>query len=149
MDPRIILERLVERLERKVGSVTDADFCAFEGREEGDLAEQAKSGNLHLAQALMTAKEALASGDDDKIMEAALICPSLERTGSGLPKRAGGRKGGERRRAGTETRDNKIREGAIKRLAKGMPISTIKSVLAQNHNLSTKQIGRIIKKTDT
>lgn len=94
MNPRIILEALVGRLEPIVGDMGPGDFSAWEGEEEA-LSRRTAAGEGHLAKALLTARKALASGDDAMMSVAALICPALERTGRQIagatPRRRGGR----------------------------------------------------------
>jgi hypothetical protein len=104
LEPRIILRQLIERIEATIGNASPADFCAWEGKEEeAALGERATAGRLHLANAASLARDALASGDEKDIVDAALICPTLERKGLEMSalysEQAKRRKGGVRRGA--------------------------------------------------
>jgi hypothetical protein len=92
MSPEIILQHLVRRLESQVGSVSRADFAAW-GDEEPAVLSMGP-GKSHLAQALLWAREALESGDEEEIAQAALICPTLERTGIDVAAKARRKMGG-------------------------------------------------------
>jgi hypothetical protein len=80
---RIILQKLLDRLEKEIGPVEQGFFSAWEGDEE-NLAVRTAAGMGHFAQAVLYAREALASGDDEQIRTAAQICPTFERTGREL-----------------------------------------------------------------
>lgn len=95
---RIILETLIARLENEVDTVNEGFFSAWEGDEE-KLAACAGVGKLHLAEALLYARQALASGDIEQIRTAVQNCPTLERTGQELARKA---LEAERRRADEE-----------------------------------------------
>ena len=105
MDPRIILRRLIGRLEPKVGHIRPEDFSRWEGE---DAPASPENGELHLAEALIEAKEALASRDPGKMIEAALVLPTFERQGHELRakeiKRAGGKTTGAKQAAAAEVR---------------------------------------------
>jgi hypothetical protein len=97
---KIILRKLIGRLEKGVGPVDQGFFSAWEGDEE-NLATRTVAGKVHFAQALLYAREALASGDEEEIRIAAQICPQLERTGKQLAEKAIKK---QRRAAGGKTR---------------------------------------------
>ena len=108
----IVLERLIDRLERdrvsdigpKVYSAwvtTEADFAPVVDRVGG--------GKLHLAGALREARAALASGDAERIAQAALLCQGIERTGREVERgrerrrrQAGGKHTGSKQTAAAE-----------------------------------------------
>jgi hypothetical protein len=101
MNPRIVLKLLLERLAEVKARC--ADFAAWEN-EEVELKDRAAAGMLHLSEAASEAEAALASGDETRIVDAALICASLERTSKEIAARrdasriaAGRQKGGKRR----------------------------------------------------
>jgi hypothetical protein len=110
MNPRVVLRLLIKRLEAKGASqVPRADFAAWEdSKEQARLYERAAAGELHFAEALNEAREALVSADDARIVAAAMICPALERKGQELMAqhrhKARRRKGGQRRGANLTTR---------------------------------------------
>jgi len=123
VDPKIILEHIILRLAPEVGDIKASDY----GYWEGELPVAA--WRLHLATALTTARQALASGDHDQIIDAALICPSVERTGRSLKLRemraARQRQGGTVRGAMQTTRQLAVWHPYIDHYnslrAKGMP----------------------------
>jgi hypothetical protein len=93
---QIILEHLIKRLLPKVGNVTRAHLYRHP--------EEWSGARGRWAQALIRARSALASGDDEQIRVAALFCPPLERTGRDEIEKArdeiekaNRRKGGEKR----------------------------------------------------
>jgi hypothetical protein len=112
MDPRIILEHVVKRLEDPelgLGRVGPGQFSAWAGKEPA-LREKWAEGRGHLAWGLRIARQALASGDSDRIRLAALLCPTYERDGMArraaaeregmarsvaAPRKRGGKKRGE------------------------------------------------------
>jgi hypothetical protein len=81
MDPRPLLRVLIERLEPEVGHISMADFSYWGDAPPPGLQAHIVSGRLHLARALLLAKEALASDNDEEIVTASLMCPTFERTG--------------------------------------------------------------------
>jgi hypothetical protein len=93
-----VLKLLLQRLEPKVAGVGHADFCTFEGEDvrRGNIAAP---GMLHIAEAVLEAREALASDNDQRIIQAAMICASLERTGRDLAQHHRATEGGKRRGA--------------------------------------------------
>ena len=99
MDPKVVLRSLIDRLKGEVGTLEHSDFAAWEGeeKEQAALAERSASGRLHLAEALLEAKEALASGDEVRIRDAALLCQGLERTGGKIAAKRRVAAGGARR----------------------------------------------------
>jgi hypothetical protein len=70
--PGIYLEIQIKRLLLKVGNVTRAQLRR----------EKWPGGRGHQAQAMLLAREALESGDDDRMREAVPFCLALERTGN-------------------------------------------------------------------
>jgi hypothetical protein len=101
MDPRIVLEELIKRLEDPalaLGNVSVGQFSAWGGQEDA-LVKRWSGGRGFLAQALHHARRALATDDPVQINAAALIWPSSEREGMqrlATAKRvAGGKKRGE------------------------------------------------------
>jgi hypothetical protein len=94
MNPRIVLQLLLNRLQPEVGLVSRGMFSAWEGKEAA-LFERARAGKLHLAGAVLQARRALASGIEEQIAMAALLCASLERTGRELHSVNARRKGGK------------------------------------------------------
>jgi hypothetical protein len=85
MNPRDILELLLERLEPEVGHLKRVHFAAWVGSEdEARMNENLASGRLHLARAVLAARAALATNDDARIVDAAMMCASLERTGRAI-----------------------------------------------------------------
>jgi hypothetical protein len=76
MDPKVILERLVDRLNPLVGPILKSNWEVNE--------HLAADGTLHLCQALADALAALGSSEREQITTAAAICPTLERTGQDL-----------------------------------------------------------------
>jgi hypothetical protein len=101
MDPRIVLEVVVKRLEDpalQLGNVSRGQFSAWEGQED-PLQKRWAHGRGHLAHALRMARSALSTQDPTSINEAALICPGYEREGlkriAVQPQRAGGKKRGD------------------------------------------------------
>ncbi len=83
MDPRIILTKLIERLEPIVGKVSKGDFGVWaDNPEEVKLyRDRSLSGWYSYARALLDARAALQSGDAARMAEAALICPTFEAKG--------------------------------------------------------------------
>jgi hypothetical protein len=79
MNPRVILEKLLARLEPIVGRQRSPDIVT----EEGELTA-GRSGRLHFVEAVLEARAALASGDETRILNAAITCPTFERTGREL-----------------------------------------------------------------
>jgi hypothetical protein len=76
MDPRIVLEALVRRLENPalaLGKVSAGQFSAWEG-QEGAVHDRWAAGRGFLAQALRLARQALATRDPAKINAAVLVC---------------------------------------------------------------------------
>ena len=109
MDPRIVLENIVKRLDdpqRALGKVSPGHFSAWEGQEAA-LHNRLAGGRGPLAQARLMAGHALATQDPDLINAAALICPGLERDGmktrTAAPRNAGGKKRGEAVRSAAAT----------------------------------------------
>src|SRR5690348_10338705 len=80
---RVVLEQLLKRLEPIVGSVSRGDFGFWVGDPEGEAKhrERSQNGWYRLATAVLGARDALASGNPEKIVMAALICPTFERDG--------------------------------------------------------------------
>ncbi len=78
MDPKIVLELIVRRLQQDVGDIKITDYSYWDGETP------MPSWRLHLATALETAKQALASANPDEMIAAALTCPTHERTGRAL-----------------------------------------------------------------
>ncbi len=78
MDPKIVLELIVRRLQQDVGDIKITDYSYWDGETP------MPSWRLHLATALETAKQALASASPEKMIAAALTCPTHERTGRAL-----------------------------------------------------------------
>jgi len=78
MDPKIVLEHIIRRLQPEVGDIKNTDYSFWEDEA------RVPGWRLHLATALQTAEEALASGNHDEIIAAALTCPAHERTGRSL-----------------------------------------------------------------
>jgi hypothetical protein len=111
MDSRIILQLLIERLAPVVGTVSSGFSSAWEGGGSA-LNERTAGGRGHVAQAVLLARRALASGDDEILHATAVHCLVLERTGLALAARRERnllrRKGGEARGA-METEDGKRR----------------------------------------
>jgi hypothetical protein len=108
MNSHVILKELVKRLEdegvqlpkRGARSYWEAD-----AEKAQDWRKKALAGEGHKAEALRQARAALASGDEARIAEAALFCPSLERTGEKLAQR-------NRRRVGGKHRGEDLRSAA-------------------------------------
>ena len=102
MDPRVFLRVLIERLAPVVGSASPGFSSAWEG-EEAALNERTVGGRGHLAQAVLLARRALFSEDDEIIRTTAIHCLALERTGLALATRRESillkRKGGKTRGA--------------------------------------------------
>lgn len=86
MDPKIILEAIISRLEPEVGEVDWIDFSAWGDDGAAAVIAKLSGGRGHLASALLHAREALESDDQEKIEVASLLCPTLERTGRELEK---------------------------------------------------------------
>jgi len=84
LNPRIVLRHLIERLQPEVGNISRKDFGVWEGEGEAALKDLGTAGRLHLAEALLEARQALASGDDEQIAEAEDICLALEQKGREL-----------------------------------------------------------------
>ena len=101
------LRLTIRRLEQKLGDqrVGPAFSTAWEGEEDG-LQTRMEGGNGHFAEALQTARSALASGDAEEIKLAATVCQALARTGTDIEKRhqrrAGGEAQGSRRKSDAE-----------------------------------------------
>jgi len=98
VNPRVILTHLIARLE--LPGVTAV--------EETDAEERAAAGALHLFDALREAREALASGDGHRIAVAALVCPTLVRTGETMGAR-NARTAGGLTTGGKQTKDAEAR----------------------------------------
>jgi hypothetical protein len=83
--PQIILEKLIERLKQKLGTASGSQTgnAAWESEEDA-LYEHMRSGRGHWEDALTYAQEALTSNDPEKITDAAMVCPTFERTGNDL-----------------------------------------------------------------
>jgi hypothetical protein len=96
MRDEIILKQLIARLEER-GITGFESFPVSEDQEKG----RAAAGTLHLAEAIISARQALASGDAGEMQVAAKIYPAFERTGLELAGRAIKAK---RRRAAGKTR---------------------------------------------
>jgi hypothetical protein len=98
MDPRAVLRGVIRRLASKVGEVQEIDFTWWEDDKAAAVA--GRPGRPALAEALLEARQALASGDKARVETAALICPMLERTGHeqaiASRTRAGGQLQGQR-----------------------------------------------------
>jgi hypothetical protein len=103
MDPRVFFQVLVERLAPTVGNMSPGFSSAWEGQEAA-LNERTGGGRGHMAQAVLLARRASASRDDEIIRATLIHCLALERTGlvlatrreSVLLKRKGGRARGAR-----------------------------------------------------
>lgn len=78
---RTVLRLMIERLEPIVGKASHGDFAYWAGDTSGEalMNQRQEGGWLLFAEAYLEAKEALASGDAERIMFAALICPGFER----------------------------------------------------------------------
>src|SRR5579859_2306627 len=98
MDPRIILRGLIREIEQldeplqnarerkkpkaKIADIRHGDFAAFEVPHEiRVLNDSGVRGDLHYAEALLEARVALDSGDDARILEAALLLPTFVKEG--------------------------------------------------------------------
>src|SRR5262245_30364879 len=108
MDPKIVLQALIRRLEGKYGAKTRLVDLAWDDEEvedeevDGEKVWQqqdaaALTGELEFAQALFDAKEALESGDEAWIRDAALICQGFERAGAARAAKHRVQSGGTRR----------------------------------------------------
>lgn len=104
MNPRVILEALVRRLEPIVGGLTSNDVAGAWENEEEALQALVAEGKGHLFEALVMAREALASGDEAEMNEAALICPTFVRTGEEIAAKTLRRRGGNIKAAGVRER---------------------------------------------
>lgn len=80
---RTVLRLMIERLEPVVGTVSRADFSYWGGEAEYETfkRQRQEGGWLLFANALLDAREALASDDPAEIIAAALTCPAFERDG--------------------------------------------------------------------
>lgn len=112
MDPRVILSKLIERLEPIVGEVSEADFGVWpDSPEEVKLdRDRSLSGWYFFAEALLEARAALRSGDASKMAKAALICPTFER--NGLQEAARHAERAKRSTGGRATAEKRRREAA-------------------------------------
>jgi hypothetical protein len=82
MDHLTILQALIERVTPQVGDICDLGFGYWEGSPQQAIVEDlGRSGRLHLTHALTKARAAIESGDPEKVVFAALICPTYERAG--------------------------------------------------------------------
>ncbi len=140
---RIILRKLVERLERELQTLSRDDRRKVDGYWEGEP-PPVPDGLGHKVAALDWAKKALASGDDDEIRQAALHAPPLERTGKEMAaaferkaKDEAAKALAERRGAGqaadAERRRATINELAAPHLAKGMTRQKVAGLIAESH----------------
>jgi hypothetical protein len=107
MDARIILQTLIERLQPEVAGFGDGPRGAW--GTDAALREWARTGNGHKAEALAIARDALKSGDERRIEDAAKLAPTFERTGVDLAKRY---QEIERKRRGGKARGAKQHETA-------------------------------------
>src|SRR5262249_7286792 len=89
-----------------------SDFAAWKD-ESPHVEELGKAGKLALAEAVLEAQEALASGDEQRIITAALICPTLIREGQRLHRQHRDTNG---RRAGGKARGTAQHYAAMKRV---------------------------------
>ncbi|MGE0714098.1 MAG: hypothetical protein AB7P02_01540 [Alphaproteobacteria bacterium] len=109
MDPRIILTKLIERLEPELGRYSPGESGGWEG-EEDVVRERGASGRLCLIEAVLQARRALKSGDPTRIAEAALVAPTFERKGRAMQanyvvqtkRKNGGKKRGAEQAAAAE-----------------------------------------------
>jgi hypothetical protein len=102
LDPRVILQALLDRLEPEVGTISRAQLR----RESASGAMPAWLG--HLATSALLAREALMSGDQKQMAGAAALCPQHERIGRRLQQRHTAtimRHAGGKRRGNHQTRD--------------------------------------------
>lgn len=81
LNPVVILEGIIARLGPEVGEEARRLMSSTWGDFTPEHTAFARSGRGHFATAVHLARAALASGDAEKIQEAALICPTYERTG--------------------------------------------------------------------
>jgi hypothetical protein len=115
MNPRIALEVLLKRLEAEVGDISRGDSAAWVGTdEETRLNERAASGMGHIAQAVRMARAALKSGDEDRMVKAALHCKDLERTGRTIAAARAKAKSAEDGKRGGKLRAAKDKEAKAK-----------------------------------
>lgn len=154
MNPRSILERLVARLEPEVGKVSPSDLSFWE-REEKTFTQAMANGRAHKIEALLLAQEALASGDEEKITEAALLCPTFERTGNDWDRARGAKtiqsaRGGHERVHGTkeakEARWSEMYSDYLDALAKGRTKSRAQELVGLKHGVSSRTIRTVAKK---
>jgi hypothetical protein len=144
VDPRIVLRRLIARLEPEIGHTRPVDFSGWEGEQ----LPSAAAGRLHLAQALQDAREALASGDKTRIAEAAMSCPTLERTGRDMGQRHNRKAGGARRGAAQTSAAAEAWKPWVQMyeglLAKGVPClkarRQVEVAMAKGGSLPTKEM---------
>jgi hypothetical protein len=100
----VILEKLIERLDVEVGDVGRKAFSTWvtDEKDFAPILDRVARGQAHLVGALREARAALASGDQERIARAALLCQGIERTGRDV----------ERRRASRRRQDGGNRRGA-------------------------------------
>jgi hypothetical protein len=102
LDPRVILQALLDRLEPEVGTISRAQLR----RESASGVMPAWLG--HLATSALMAREALMSGEQKQMAGAAALCPQHERIGRRLQQRHTAtimRHAGGKRRGNQQTRD--------------------------------------------
>jgi hypothetical protein len=135
MDPRIVLKKIIERHASEVEGIGHVDFSGWEeeGDEEGGdwpridprIKQLTHKGKLHLAEAVLEAQAALASGDEARIADAALICQTLVATAKGLAttsqRRAGGEATGRLQRDAAAEERRKYLEEYQRKVADGVP----------------------------
>lgn len=78
---RIVLRALVKLLEPEAGKIGRGDFSYWGDEQPPEQRSRSTVGTMHLATALRIARAALASGDDARILEAAIHCAPFERIG--------------------------------------------------------------------
>jgi hypothetical protein len=81
MNKRTALLRFLQRHEAR--NPQKADFAAWEG-EQGDLNKRLAAGELHLDEAVLEARAALASGNKRRIAKAVDLCKDFEIEGLNL-----------------------------------------------------------------
>lgn len=86
---RAVLEKKLERLERRVGDISrGTPFSAW--GDDADLLKQNAAGLGQIRHAIVIGRRALESGDDQQTKEAVAVCENLDDFAQARAKRNGG-----------------------------------------------------------
>jgi len=137
INPRIILEKLVARLEAKIGKVTLADLNES---DESSNRHRYSTGRLSHVEALRLARSALRKGNEPEITLAAQVAPMLEREGNKLADARRQSVASGNRKAGGVTRGAHLAEDADREWAPWVAEYNDRIARGQKHTVARQAV---------